>query len=41
MSFEKELDRLFADAIDIKDSVWYTNTETLRDATIRIYNDTM
>jgi len=36
MTFEEELDKLFEDAIDVKDTVWYSEHETLRDAIIRI-----
>jgi hypothetical protein len=35
--FEKELDKLFDESIDIKDTIWYSESETLRDAIIRIY----
>ena len=36
---EEKIDKLFADAIDVKDTIWYTETETLRDAIIRIIDD--
>jgi len=29
---EDRLDKLFADAIDVNDTIWYSKTETLRDA---------
>jgi len=38
-NFEKELDILFAGAIDVKDTVWYSETETLRDAILALYLD--
>jgi len=40
MNFEAELDKLFATAIDVKDTIWYSETETLRDAILRVYEET-
>ncbi len=37
MNFEMELDELFKYAIDVQDTIWYSETETLRDAIMRIY----
>ncbi|MFZ3385332.1 MAG: hypothetical protein WA144_15535 [Candidatus Methanoperedens sp.] len=37
MSFEKRLDKLFEEAIGVNDTVWYSKTETLRDAILREY----
>lgn len=37
MTFEDDLDKLFAEAIGIDDTIWYSNGETLRDAIMRIY----
>ena len=39
MSFEQKLHRLFMDADDVKDTIWYTEHETLHDAIIRIYQE--
>ena len=39
MSFEKKLDKLFDDAIDVKDTIWYSKHETLRDAILTMYQD--
>jgi len=36
MTFEHKLDKLFEEAIDVKDTIWYTESETLRDAILRI-----
>ncbi len=36
MTFEEELDRLFAEAIDVKDTIWYSKHETLRDAILEM-----
>jgi hypothetical protein len=33
---EEKIDKLFADAIDVDDTIWYTKTETLRDAIIHM-----
>ena len=38
-SFEYKLDKLFEDAIDVTDTIWYSKFETLRDAIMRIYGD--
>lgn len=39
MTFEEKLDKLFEDAIDVLDTIWYTDGETLRDAILRIYEE--
>ena len=31
-----KIDKLFADAIGVTDTIWYTETETLRDAIINM-----
>ena len=31
-----KIDKLFNDALDVKDTIWYTEVETLRDAILRI-----
>ena len=36
---EEKIDRVFDNAIGVKDTIWYTKTETLRDAIIRIIDD--
>lgn len=41
MSFEREIDKLFDDAIDVHDTVWYSKTETLRDAILRVHDETI
>ena len=33
---EEKLDELFADAIDVEDTIWYSETETLRDAILNM-----
>ena len=37
--FEAELDFLFDNAIDVEDTIWFDETETLRDAIMRIYEE--
>jgi len=37
--FKEKLDELFNNAIDIHDTVWFTPSETLRDAIMRIYDE--
>jgi len=37
MTFERRLDKLFDEALSVVDTVWYSHTETLRDAIVRIY----
>lgn len=39
MEFEKELMKLFADAIDVQDTIWYSDTETLYDAIVSLHNE--
>lgn len=39
MTFESKLDELFNNAIDVHDTVWYSETETLRDAIFRIWHE--
>ena len=34
-TFEERLDKLFDGAIGVDDTIWYTKTETLRDAIVR------
>jgi len=36
MTFVDELDKLFNEAIGVNDTVWYDESETLRDAILRI-----
>lgn len=36
-AFEERLDFLFDNAIDVNDTVWYTKTETLRDAILSMF----
>lgn len=38
MTFETDLDDLFNKAIDVKDTIWYSKYETLRDAIMHLYN---
>ena len=35
--FEERLDFLFNSAIDVKDTIWYTESETLRDAILNMF----
>ena len=37
--FEDKLLNLFSEAIGVSDTVWYSETETLYDAIVRIYNE--
>jgi len=39
MNFEQRLTVLFQDAIDVKDTIWSTENETLFDAIMRIYHE--
>ena len=39
--FEDKLLNLFSEAISISDTVWYSETETLLDAIVRIYMEEM
>lgn len=41
MTFEKKLNKLFAEAIGVNDTIWHTNCETLQDAIMRIYIEEM
>ena len=36
-TFQEKLDQLFAESIDVTDTIWYSKTETLRDAILRLY----
>jgi len=38
-TFEERLDKLFSEAIDVHDTVWYSDSETLRDAILRVYQE--
>ena len=38
-TFEERLDKLFSEAVGVEDTIWYTNTETLRDAILREYQE--
>lgn len=33
--FEMALDKIFSEAIGVEDTIWYSKTETLRDAILR------
>jgi len=35
-AIEDKLDELFSDAIDVEDTIWYSETETLRDAIVNM-----
>ncbi len=41
MTFEEKLDFLFEHTIVIDDTIWYSNGETLRDAVLRIYGESI
>lgn len=36
-TIEDRLDKLFADAIDVDDTIWYSEMETLRDAIFNLF----
>ena len=38
---EEKLDKLFDDAIGVKDTIWYSETETLRDAILDMISGDM
>jgi len=38
-TFENELDKLFRDSVDVNDTIWYSETQTLRDAIVELYED--
>lgn len=38
-NFEAQLDKLFEEAIDVQDTIWYSETQTLRDAIVELYED--
>ena len=38
-TFEERLDKLFSEAIDVNDTIWYSKSETLRDAILREYQE--
>jgi len=39
MNFEDALDMLFQEAVGVNDTIWYSETETLRDVIIRMHNE--
>lgn len=39
MSFENDLKSLFDDAIDVEDTIWYDEHQTLFDAIVEMYEE--
>ncbi len=41
ITFKEKLDFILSNAISINGTIWYTNSETLRDAILRIYEESL